>query len=113
MSIARQIAFLIAFGIITLWLWLFLLRWRITRAQKQVSEAFRRHGALSPARAMTVEELGVAQRPMIGLRNFRRMALQAMVAAGIVIAVEGNRLYLSEEAIQAAIAAHQKKEKGK
>lgn len=113
MSVARQIAFLIAFGIIVLWLWLFLLRWRITRAQKQVADAFHRHGALSPATAKTVEELGMARRPMIGLRDFRRTALQAMVAAGIVVAVEGNRLYLSEEAIQAAIARRRESQRGK
>lgn len=103
-----QYAILAVTLLVLLLLWLYLLRWRVTRAQKQVVEAFRRHGALSPHSAMPLEELGVARRKMIGTRNFQATALRAMLSAGIVVPVEGNRFYFSEEAVQDAIAAQQK-----
>jgi hypothetical protein len=111
LSSISQIALLVVVAVGFLWLWLFLLRWRVTRAQRQVVEAFHRLGALSPDTARPLTELGVAHRKTIGMRNFQAMALRAMLTAGIVVPVEGNRLYLSEEAIQAAIAAQQQKKR--
>ncbi len=108
MSSVGQIALMVVVGIVFLWLWLYLLRWRMTRAQRQVAEAFHRLGALSAKSAKTLGELGVTRRQTIGVRNFQKMALRAMLTAGIVVPVEGDRLYFSEEAIQAAIAAQQK-----
>jgi hypothetical protein len=110
-SSISQIALLIVVAVGFLWLWLFLLRWRVTRAQRQVVEAFHRLGALSPDTARLLSELGVAHRRTIGMRNFQVMALRAMLNAGIVVPVEGSRLYLSEEAVEAAIAAQQEKKR--
>jgi hypothetical protein len=108
MSTFTQYALLAVILVAFLWLWLLLLRWRVTRAQRQVVEAFRRHGALSPKTALPMEELGVARRRMIGMRNFQATAFRAMVSAGIVVPVDGDRFYFSEEAVQAAIAAQQR-----
>jgi hypothetical protein len=110
MSTFAQYAVLAVIAVAFLWLWMLLLRWRVTRAQRQVAEAFQHQGALSPKSAKTLEELGVGRRQMIGMRNFQAMALRAMVSAGIVVPVEGGRFYFSEEALQAAIAARQRGE---
>ncbi|MEE9202836.1 MAG: hypothetical protein V3U31_06560 [Dehalococcoidia bacterium] len=107
MSTIAQYLLLAVVLVVFLWLWLWLLRWRVTRAQRQVVEAFRRHGALSPKSALPLEELGVARRRTIGMRNFQASAFRAMLSAGIVVPVDRDRFYFSEEAVQAAIAAQQ------
>lgn len=108
MPAVSQIALMVVIAIVFLWLWLHLLRWRVLRSQRQVAEAFHHHGALSPKSALPLEELGMARRKMIGVRDFQRMTLRAMISSGIVVTVEGDRFYFSEEALQAAIQARQK-----
>ncbi len=83
---------------------LFLLpRWRIARASDQVIELLLKHGARSPSSAKSKEELGLQDRAafgggLFGQRDYRPLALAALIKKGVVKQTEEGKLYLSEEA---------------
>jgi hypothetical protein len=81
---------------------LFIKQFLLRRAVSQVALIFRALDAVDPARAKTADQLGFRQRGMVermmqGRRDYKPQALDAMLQAGIVCALEDNKLYLVEE----------------
>lgn len=77
-------------------------RFLFNRAVKQVINAFRDASALSPSKAMTLEDLGLVKRRLFqfgALRDYRPMALQILVRGNIIQQTEDGRFFLSEEAL--------------
>jgi hypothetical protein len=76
-------------------------RYRLRTALRQMISRFRSEGATSAARGTTLEKLGLVPRnPLEGMfrgRDFRPQALQLLREANIIRATEEGTLYLSEE----------------
>ncbi|MBI2830812.1 MAG: hypothetical protein HYX79_00950 [Chloroflexi bacterium] len=89
---------LIALALISL---IFVPRWRMQRAIRQVIKIFRDHGATNINGARNIVELGLKPRGilegMLRGRDYKPYALSALVKSGIVLTTEDNRLYLSED----------------
>jgi hypothetical protein len=81
----------------------YLLRFFTRRAVRQVVAVFRQQGATNSRRAKTLQELGLVQAPMLQRmfkpRDYRPQALQVLAREGVLRVVEGERVYLSEEAL--------------
>lgn len=73
------------------------------RAVRTVVSAFRERGALDAKRAMTLEALGLVQAPifrrMFRPRDYRQQAMRMLGREGIIEMIEGERLYLSQDAL--------------
>lgn len=102
-SILIIVVFLIALFVLPLWLG----RWRTTRAAKQVIDAFVQRGAIGPKNAKTLEELGLARRGF-GLfltRDYRQMALMALIRSNTVEQTDDGKYYLTQEAYNIYMSA--------
>lgn len=74
----------------------------VKRAMKAVIKRFRDYQALSPEKAMTVQDLGLQSRSFFqfrGLRDYKPSALQFLMKNEIVLATEDGKLFLSEQAL--------------
>ena len=94
-------AIVITAGLIFVFLGLFLLPQFLTRrAVPGVVRAFRAHKATSPESARTAEELGLTLRPFVQRifrpRDYKPIALNALMAASVVRATADEKLYLDE-----------------
>ena len=74
------------------------------RAMRSVVAVFRQHGAVNAKKATTLRELGlVPRRSMFGgffrTRDYRQTAMRILEQNGIIKPAEGQRYYLSEEAL--------------
>ena len=75
-----------------------LMRFRMNRATKKVMNAFISAGAIGPEKAKTLEELGITTRRQLSLlRDYTQYALQGLMNAGVVMAAEDGKLYLTKE----------------
>jgi len=79
----------------------FIPRWLTRRAARQVIKILRKHNATDSKTARTVDELGlqtpgVLQR-MGRRRDYKPLALNGLMQAGVIQVTEDGRLYLSEE----------------
>ena len=76
-------------------------RWRMKRANRQVIETFRHHGAVTSKSAKPIEELGLKPRGLLeGMfrgRDYKPYALQMLTRAEVVKSTEEGNLYLSED----------------
>jgi hypothetical protein len=79
-------------------------RFLLRKAVRNVVSLFRRRGATSPTSATTLEQLGLVQKrglEKVGrLRDYRPYALSLLTQANIIRATEGGTLYLSEETLE-------------
>jgi hypothetical protein len=77
-------------------------RFLMKRAIAAVVKKFREHNALEPFTAMTLEELGLKSTRLLeirGLRDYKPTALQLLIRNEIIQVTEGDRLFLSEDAL--------------
>ena len=97
------VVLLIAMLILPMWLG----RWRMNRAARQVIDTFIRHGAIGPRNAKTVEELGLVSSSFgrFLVRDFRKMAMMALLRSNTLDQTEDGKLYLTQEAYNAYISA--------
>jgi len=78
----------------------FIPRWLMGRALRQVVRIFREHNATESKNARTADDLGL--RPpgvidrMMRRRDYKPQALSSLMQAGVIQATEGGKLYLSE-----------------
>ncbi len=81
----------------------FVSRHLMSTAVRKVITVFRERGAVTPAKALTAQELGLARRGvmegMFRMRDYRPNAVQLLARADIVRPTEDGRLYLSEETL--------------
>ncbi len=79
-------------------------RFLLRKATRNVVYLFRRRGATSPTSATTLEQLGLVQRSgleRVGRpRDYRPYALRLLAEANVIRATEEGTLYLSEETLQ-------------
>jgi hypothetical protein len=97
-AIAILVIVLMAAGAYYLW------RFMLARALRAVVSAFRQHKATDAKRAVTLEALGLQQRkglfgPFFKARDHRQTAMRVMAQEGIIRMAEGERFYLSEDAL--------------
>ena len=82
------------------YLWRFMLR----RGMRAVVRAFREHGAVSPKKAATLEEMGLQPLTILNRmfrpRDYKRPASQILAREGIIKMTEGPRFYLDETALK-------------
>jgi len=75
----------------------------IRRAIRSVIRIFEKHNAIGVKNAKTIEELGLAPKPMFqrmfSRRDYKPQALQALIHADIVKTTETGKLYLSEQTL--------------
>lgn len=78
----------------------YLSRFLIKKAMRDVVSVFRRRGALTPKGALTAEELGLVKGRftdrMFRVRDYKPDALRLLAQANVVKMTEDGRLYLSE-----------------
>jgi hypothetical protein len=77
-------------------------RFLLTRAIKKVVGAFRDNNALTAAKAMSLEDLGLVKRGMLqfeALRDYRPMALQLLIRSNIIQQTKSGHFFLSEETL--------------
>lgn len=98
------ILIIIAIALFILPIWLG--RWRMTRAAKQVINAFIQLGAIGPNNARTQQELGIIKRSFALVRDYRVTALQELIRADAVRQTEEGKLYLSQETYERYIALY-------
>jgi hypothetical protein len=71
------------------------------RAVRKVVSRFRRKGALDPATATTMEELGLIEGGLMDRmfkpRDYRPLAARLLLQAGVIRATDDGGVYLSEE----------------
>ncbi|MFH1003711.1 MAG: hypothetical protein V1780_06170 [Chloroflexota bacterium] len=77
-------------------------QWRVRRAVRQVIKVFQTYGATSPASAVTLEQLGLQPqggllRFLMGRRDYKKYAIEAMLKAALIQPLEDGRLYLVED----------------
>lgn len=74
------------------------------KAMRDTVRRFRERGATDREGAATLDELGLAPRPlterMFLLRDYRPYALQLLMEADVVKTTEAGALYLSESALE-------------
>jgi hypothetical protein len=82
---------------------IYLMRYLLSRALRNVVARFRAKGATSSATAITAAELGVVKPGVIDrmfrVRDYKPDALNMLVQADVVKLLEDDRLYLSEQAL--------------
>jgi hypothetical protein len=81
---------------------LFVTSFLVKRAVRDVINIFRKNQALTPDKAMKIDELGLQARSFLqfrGLRDYKPSALEYLMKNNIVLMTEDQRLYLSEEAL--------------
>lgn len=75
----------------------------IRRAIRSVIRVFEQHNAIGVKNAKTIEELGLAPKPMFqrmfSRRDYKPQALQALIHADVVQVTETGKLYLSEQSL--------------
>jgi hypothetical protein len=78
----------------------YLSRFLIKKAMRDVVSVFRRRGALNPKGALTAEDLGLVKGRftdrMFRVRDYKPDALRLLAQANVVKITEDGRLYLSE-----------------
>ena len=78
----------------------YLSRFLIKKAMRDVVAVFRRRGALDPKTALTGEDLGLVKAKlmdrMFKVRDYKPEALRLLAQAEVVKVTEDGRLYLSE-----------------
>ncbi|MBI2868321.1 MAG: hypothetical protein HYX96_00645 [Chloroflexi bacterium] len=73
------------------------------RAVCQVISTFRRHRAVEPREARTLQDLGLVRSWFsMGLRDYKPWALQTLLQAGVIKVVMDDMFYLSEEKLDSA-----------
>jgi hypothetical protein len=79
-------------------------RFLLKKAMRNVVSLFRERGAISPMRATTPEELGLVPGSpfdrVLGRRDYRPNALRLLGQANIIRTTEESKLYLSEEELE-------------
>lgn len=79
-------------------------RFLLRKATRDVLSLFRRRGATNPTKATTLEQLGLVQgshlERLTRLRDYRPYALRLLTQANVIRATEGGTLYLSEETLE-------------
>ncbi len=89
--------------IVALAAFIFIPQFLLRQAVGQVIRIFRKQNATTPLTARTAEELQLQQKSyfqrMMGRRDYKPYALEALVKAGIVKTAENARLFLSEETL--------------
>lgn len=79
-------------------------RFLTLRAARKVVARFEKMGAVTPATAVTLEELGLAaKRPwdnMLRLRDYKPLAARLLGQAKVLQATEDGRVYLSREDLE-------------
>lgn len=97
MEIVITLLAIVALGAAAMYLSRFLLK----RAMRQVVSIFRQRGAVTAKNAATAEALGLVRGGMMDrmfrLRDYRPDALRVLLQAGIIKATDEGGLYLSEE----------------
>ena len=75
----------------------------IRRSIRSVIRIFEQNNAVGVKGAKTIEELGLAPKPMLQrmfkTRDYKPQALQSLIRADIVQMTEDGKLYLSEESL--------------
>lgn len=78
----------------------YLSRFLIKKAMRDVVSVFRKRGALTPKSAVTAQELGLVKGRftdrMFRVRDYKPDALRLLAQANVVKMTEDGRLYLSE-----------------
>lgn len=77
----------------------------VKRTARSVTAVFNAHDALSEGKAKTIEELGLAARPLlkrVGRRDYRPAALLALINAGLIMTTKDGKLYLEESRLSGA-----------
>lgn len=102
-----QDVFLIVVAIIlAMGVWLFVPGWMIRRAIPKVIKIFRQKNAVGIQNAKTLQELGLAPKPMLermmSRRDYKPKALDFLVQARVVQVTEDNKLYITEESVASA-----------
>jgi hypothetical protein len=72
------------------------------RATRSVIRIFRENDALSPDKAMTIQDLRLAPRGLFqvkAFRDYKPTALQFLMKNDIVVITDDGRVYLSEESL--------------
>jgi hypothetical protein len=76
----------------------------LRKATRNVVSLFRGRGAVSPKRATTLEQLGLAPRSRLEkltrVRDYRPYALRLLKETNVIRATEDGTLYLSEETLE-------------
>jgi len=97
----NTVVFIVAIIVLALLALFVIPQWRMRRAIRQVIRILRQNNAVDVKTAKTIDELGLRPRRMLeGMfkgRDYKQYALNTLVKAEILKAVEGGRLYLSEE----------------
>ncbi len=97
----QGIALLVLLIALALLSMIFVPRWRMQRAIRQVINIFRARGATNINGARNIVELGLKPRGILeGMfrgRDYKPYALSALMKAGIILSTEDDRLYLSED----------------
>ena len=80
---------------------LFIPRWLLKRAARQVIKIFRENNAIDSKNAKTIDALGLTPpgmlERMMRRRDYKPSALNFLISAGVVKRTEDGKLYLSEE----------------
>ena len=83
---------------------LFLPRFYMQRAVRQVIDIMRRNNAVGAKNARTVEELGLQPKSLLEnmtrMRDYKPRALQALMYAEIIQQTEDDKIYLDEQKLQ-------------
>lgn len=97
----QGVAILVLLIVLAILTMIFVPRWRVKRAAKQVIKTFRKNSATSINNARTLEELGLKPRGFLdGMfrgRDYKPYAMSALMKAGILRETEDGKLYLSED----------------
>ncbi|MBN1367402.1 MAG: hypothetical protein JW967_05710 [Dehalococcoidales bacterium] len=92
---------------------IFLPQFLLKRAVRQVVWIFRNNHATSPATAKTLDELNLTQpgflQRMVSRRDYKPMAIDLMSKEGIIIMLEEDRCYLSEEKLTGSVLSQRAK----
>jgi hypothetical protein len=84
--------------------YVYALRFLTKKALRDVVALMRKEGATNPKGAKTLMELGLERKNvfdrMFSRRDFRPGALRMLAQANIVRAIEGDRVYLSEDELE-------------
>ena len=76
-------------------------QWRIRRAVPQVIKIFRKNNATTPQNAQFVDVLGLQKRGilegMMRTRDYKPLALDALMKLEIVLMTDDGRIYLAED----------------
>ncbi|MBI4285529.1 MAG: hypothetical protein HY670_06470 [Chloroflexi bacterium] len=82
---------------------IFIPRWRLQRAMKQVIRIFRHFNATDAKNAKTLDEMGLAPRSFLQSafrgRDYKQYALTFLRSANILLLTDEGKVYLSEERV--------------